>query len=151
MRNEAKYTPLFVLVKLLDIGLVTMYFFILGLAAAKTFDGFLGKFDQDGYENNPLWLLFLEIVLQLFFIGIVAYILRNLVKLIPYPLDGVAGFQHTRLKELDGGEVMALVLILFQRNLIDKVFYFVNRLLGISVTHSTEEVLKGTRGSSHSK
>jgi len=38
MRNEAKYTPLFVLVKLLDIGLVTMYFFILGLAAAKTFD-----------------------------------------------------------------------------------------------------------------
>jgi len=66
-------------------------------------------------------------------------------------LDGVAGFQHTRLKELDGGEVMALVLILFQRNLIDKVFYFVNRLLGISVTHSTEEVLKGTRGSSHSK
>ena len=145
MPKDAAYTPLFVAVKLLDIGLVTMYFFVLGLAAAKAFDGILGAFEEENYDNIPTWRIFLEIILQLFFIGVIAYVLRNLVKLIPFPLDGVAGFEHIRLKELDGGEVMALVLILFQRSLIDKVLYFVNRVLGIKASKNVE-VLKGSRG-----
>jgi hypothetical protein len=145
MAKEAAYTPLFVLVKLLDIGLVTIYFFVLGLAAAKGFDAIMGDFTEENYQKTPLWRLFLEIVAQLFALGIIAYVLRNVVKLIPFPLDGVAGFHHTRLKELDGGEVMALVLILFQRNLIDKVLYFVRRTLGIK-TAANPELLKGARG-----
>ena len=138
--KEAAYTPLFVAVKLLDIGLVTIYFFVLGLAAAKAFDAVMGDFNEDNFKDVPLWRLFLEIVAQLFALGIIAYILRNLVRLIPFPLDGVAGFHHQRLKELDGGEVMALVLILFQRNLIDKVLYFVKRVLAINVPAKPEYV-----------
>jgi hypothetical protein len=60
--------------------------------------------------------------------------MRNLVSLIPFPLNGVAGFDHSRLKELEGGEVLAVVLILFQRNLYDKVTYFVNKVLGLTAT-----------------
>jgi len=140
MPKEAPYTPTFVAVKLLDIGLVTIYFFVLGLAAAKAFDAVMGDFNEDNFKDVPLWRLFLEIVAQLFALGIIAYILRNLVRLIPFPLDGVAGFHHLRLKELDGGEVMALVLILFQRNLIDKVLYFVKRVLAIHVPAKAEYV-----------
>jgi len=140
MPKEAPYTPTFVAVKLLDIGLVTIYFFVLGLAAAKAFDAVMGDFNEDNFKDVPLWRLFLEIVAQLFALGIIAYILRNLVRLIPFPLDGVAGFHHQRLKELDGGEVMALVLILFQRNLIDKVLYFVKRVLAIHVPAKAEYV-----------
>jgi len=140
MPKEAPYTPTFVAVKLLDIGLVTIYFFVLGLAAAKAFDAVMGDFNEDNFKDVPLWRLFLEIVAQLFALGIIAYILRNLVRLIPFPLDGVAGFHHQRLKELDGGEVMALVLILFQRNLIDKVLYFVKRVLAINVPAKPEYV-----------
>jgi hypothetical protein len=146
MLKDAAYTPAFVAVKLLDIGLVTIYFFVLGLAAAKGFDAVMGEFKEDNFEDVPLWKLFLQIVTQLFALGIIAYILRNVVKLIPFPLDGVAGFHHARLKELDGGEVMALVLILFQRNLIDKVLYFVKRVLAINVPEKSE-TLRG----SHSK
>ena len=145
MPKDAAYTPAFVLVKLLDIGLVTIYFFVLGLAAAKGFDAVMGEFKEENFTKVPLWRLFLEIVAQLFALGIIAYVLRNLVKLIPFPLDGVAGFHHERLKELDGGEVMALVLILFQRNLIDKVLYFVKRVLAINLPDKTE-VLRGARG-----
>ena len=140
MPKEAPYTPTFVAVKLLDIGLVTIYFFVLGLAAAKAFDAVMGDFNEDNFKDVPLWRLFLEIVAQLFALGIIAYVLRNLVRLIPFPLDGVAGFHHLRLKELDGGEVMALVLILFQRNLIDKVLYFVKRVLAIHVPAKAEYV-----------
>ena len=145
MPKEAAYTPAFVAVKLLDIGLVTIYFFVLGLAAAKGFDAVMGEFKEERLDKVPIWRLFLEIIAQLFALGIIAYVLRNVVKLIPFPLDGVAGFHHERLKELDGGEVMALVLILFQRNLIDKVLYFVKRVLAINTT-AQPEVLHGARG-----
>ena len=142
MPKNAAYTPAFVLVKLLDIGLVTVYFFVLGLAAAKAFDGVMGDFDEENYQKISMLQLFVEIVLQLFALGVISYILRNVVRLIPFPLDGVAGFHHNRLKELDGGEVMALVLILFQHNLINKVLYFVRRVLNIKVPGKVE-VLKG--------
>jgi hypothetical protein len=145
MPKDAAFTPAFVAVKLLDIGLVTIYFFVLGLAAAKGFDAVMGEFKEENFDEVPLWKLFLQIVAQLFALGIIAYVLRNVVKLIPFPLDGVAGFQHERLKELDGGEVMALVLILFQRNLIDKVLYFVKRVLAINVPNNPEMV-RGSHG-----
>lgn len=145
MPKDAAFTPAFLAVKLLDIGLVTIYFFVLGLAAAKGFDAVMGEFKEENFDDVPLWKLFLQIVAQLFALGIIAYVLRNVVKLIPFPLDGVAGFQHERLKELDGGEVMALVLILFQRNLIDKVIYFVKRVLAIKLPEKPE-VLRGAHG-----
>ena len=145
MPKDAAFTPAFLAVKLLDIGLVTIYFFVLGLAAAKGFDAVMGEFKEENFDEVPLWQLFLQIVTQLFALGIIAYVLRNVVKLIPVPLNGVAGFQHERLKELDGGEVMALVLILFQRNLIDKVLYFVKRVLAINVPKNPE-VVRGAHG-----
>ena len=144
MPKNAAYTPAFLLVKLLDIGLVTVYFFVLGLAAAKAFDGVMGDFDEENYQKISMLQLFVEIVLQLFALGVISYVLRYIVRLIPFPLDGVAGFHHNRLKELDGGEVMALVLILFQHNLINKVLYFVKRVLNIKVPGKVE-VLKGAR------
>ena len=131
--GDPPFTATFLAVKLLDIGLVTMYFFILGLAAAKVFDFVIRQMGNEDYEKTPLGLLFLEITIQMVFIGIIAYILRNIVGLIPFPLNGVGGFQHSRLKELDGGEVLAIALIMFQTNLYDKVIIFVNRFMGIKV------------------
>ena len=131
--KQVPFTLTFLAVKLIDIGLVTMYFFVFGLMAAKLIDKILGDFNGEDYDKIPLWQLFVEILVQLIFIGIVAYVLRNLVSLIPYPLNGVAGFNHSLLKELDGGEVLAVVLILFQRNLYDKVTYFVNKVVGLSL------------------
>ena len=89
MPKEAAYTPAFVAVKLLDIGLVTIYFFVLGLAAAKGFDAIMGEFKEERLDKVPIWRLFLEIIAQLFALGIIAYVLRNVVKLIPFPGSGL--------------------------------------------------------------
>jgi hypothetical protein len=139
--KETPFTPAFLAVKLFDIGLTTMYFFVFGLIAAKLMDKVLDMFHGEDYEKVPLWQLFLEIIFQLIFIGVVGYSLRNLVSLIPFPLNGVAGFDHSRLKELEGGEVLVVVFILFQRNLYDKVVYFANKVLGITKTEG--ENIKG--------
>jgi hypothetical protein len=125
------YTPAFLGVKLLDIGYVTFLFFAFGLVFAKGFDLLYGQFDKDKYKNKPKWILFVEILIHVFAIGVVAYILRNIVELIPFPLDGVAGFRHALLKELEGGHILTVVLILFQKNLEEKVKYFGETVLHI--------------------
>lgn len=125
------FTSTFLAVKLLDIGYVTFLFFVFGLIFAKGFDLIYGKFDKEKYKKVPKWKLLLEILLHIFAIGVVAYILRNVVELIPFPLDGVAGFRHSLLKELEGGHILTVVLILFQKNLEEKVKYFGESVMGI--------------------
>ena len=119
----------FIVIKMLDIGLVAIYFFVVGIVVARLFDYALSKLQPNNYKDIPLFQLFLEIILQLFALGIIAYIVRNIIKLIPFPLDGVAGFNHRELKELEGGEVMSLVLIVFSKNLQDKILYFIEKML----------------------
>lgn len=125
------FTPAFLGVKLLDIGYVTFLFFIFGLVFAKGFDLLYGKFNKDKYKKETKWKLLVEILIHVFAIGVVAYILRNVVEMIPFPLDGVAGFRHSMLKELEGGHIMTIVLILFQKNLEEKVKYFGEAVLEI--------------------
>jgi hypothetical protein len=125
------FTLTFLGVKLLDIGFVTLLFFIFGVIFAKGFDLLLGKFDKDKYKKHSKWIILLEILLHVFAIGVVAYILRNVVELIPFPLEGVAGFRHSMLKELEGGHILTVVLILFQKNLEEKVRYFGESVLDI--------------------
>lgn len=131
MPIDPPFSLLFLLVKLTDIGLVTVYFFVSGILFAKVFDNLYGNFRKDEYDLKSSYVIFFEIVSHLFLIGIVAYGLRNIVRAIPFPLEGVAGFQHHRLKELDGGYVIGVVLVLFQKNLLQKIAYFSKRVLGI--------------------
>jgi hypothetical protein len=133
MGREVPYTATFLAVKLIDIGLVTVYFFVLGIVVAKVFDYAYGDFNADNYKDYSNIRLFIEIVLHLFLLGVVAYVMRNIVELIPFPFEKFAGFRHERLKELEGGPVMAIVLILFQKNLQDKIAFFAKNVFGITV------------------
>ena len=131
MPSDPPFSATFLAVKLADIGLVTVYYFVFGILFAKAFDSVYGKFRKDEYDKKNKFVIFLEIILHLFLMGIVAYALRNIVAAIPFPLEGVAGFQHTRLKELQGGAVLSIVLVFFQKNLMNKIKYFLRRVLNI--------------------
>ena len=139
MPSDPPFTPLFLSVKLIDIGLVTVYYFVIGIAFAKVFDSIYGKFDKANYKNVSNFRLLAEILFHLFALGVVAYILRNIVQMIPFPLEGLGGFQHERLKELEGGHVIAIVLVLFQNNLMDKIKFFVKRTIGLKSAASASE------------
>jgi hypothetical protein len=129
--KDAAYTPAFVTVKLLDIGLVSVYYFAIGVVIAKIFDTFYEKFGSDDYDKMNIFALFGDIVIHLFVLGVVIYLLRNIVEKIPSPLDGIAGFQHSRLKELDSSFVISVVLIMFQKNLSKKINAFTSRVINI--------------------
>ena len=120
----------FIVAKLLDIGLVTVYYFFIGFVLSALIDDALGEFNTDNYKNtSTLWIV-LEIIVHLFSLGILSYVMRNLIERIPYPLEGYGGFHHIRLKEIQGGIVLSFVLLFFQKNLNDKILYLKKRVLG---------------------
>ena len=121
-------TP-FITAKIIDIGLVTVYYFVFGLLFSWGVDSILGKFDEEDYKELTTFRILIEVLLQLFLIGIIIYILRNIVGAIPFPFEGVGGYEHRRLKELDGGVVLAFVVIFFQKNLNDKLLYLKDRIV----------------------
>lgn len=124
------HTLQFLTAKILDIGLVTVYYFLIGFGLSSIINKWLGDFTADDYTSKNSFLIFLEIVFHLFCLGILSYILRNLIERIPYPLEGYGGFHHIRLKEIQGGIVLSFVLIFFQQHLIDKINYLQQRVLG---------------------
>jgi hypothetical protein len=122
-------TPEFLFAKITDIGLVTVYYFLIGVVLSGIIDRTLGKFDQTQYKDVSTIQLTVEICGHLFLLGILAYMLRNIIGMIPFPLEGLGGFRHAQLKEIDGGIILSFILIFFQSNLNDKITYFNRRVI----------------------
>ena len=116
-------------IKMLDIGYITIVYFIVGFLISfyinKMFDEFI---PNDNSSNKPhKILLFLDVILQLFLIGILFYIIRNIIELIPFPLNGVYGYDHSIVKELrSGGVSLGFGIFYAQINLKDKLSYILS-------------------------
>ncbi len=125
------YTVSFVLNKIAAIGYVTTLYFVFGLLLAKVFDGLYGEFKMEEYEkgDKSIFWLGVEIVFHMFVISVLIYVLRNIVTRIPYPLEGVGGYEHSRLKELQGPAILSVITVMFQRNFTDKTAYFVKKVI----------------------
>jgi hypothetical protein len=114
--------------KLLDITMITIAFSILCIGFSKWLDVKIGKFDKEDADNKKTIKIFLEILANISIIAIAGYIARNIVGYIPFPFDGLYGYQHSRVKELGGGTVFGFTLFLYQTNLRQKIDYFINRV-----------------------
>jgi hypothetical protein len=117
---------LFRSVKMLDIGYVTILYFIIAYILGYYLDIlFLNIYGND-YENKSKIYLTLEVLLQISMVGIFAYIGRNIIQLIPSPLNGIGGFDHKQLKELSSSAFLLVFIFFFQKNLIEKIHYIVD-------------------------
>ena len=127
------YTAPFLIAKTSGIAYVTIIYFFIGIGVARVFDLVYGTFRKEDYMKNGQvrkWYLTADLILHIAIYAIVFYVLRNVVERIPFPLEGFGGYQHHRLKELEGGPVMEFVGLLFQKNLKEKVGYFMETVLG---------------------
>jgi hypothetical protein len=128
------YTPGYLFAKITDIGLITIYYFIFAVGIAVLFDIILGPFKKEEYEKKSTSIILGELILHFFIIGIIVYILRNIIERIPSPVENIGGFKHIRLKEIGGGVVLIVVLIGFQKHLQDKLTYVKDRLITLKTT-----------------
>ena len=113
-----------------DVILVSVYYLVFGFLASLLVNHVIELFDEDAdkYATFPTWRLGLEVGAHVVVLAVVFYLLRLLIRRIPFPWDGHRGYDHSTLYEIDGGIVLVVVILFFQRRLIEKVGVFQNRV-----------------------
>jgi len=112
-------------IKVVDIGYVTVLYIIISLICAIITDKVMGEFDEKVEAKKPIWRLTLEFILAVWLYGVLGYIVRNLIPLVPFPLDNYHGFSHQKVKELSSAMVFSFTFVLFSKYLKAKLdFYY---------------------------
>lgn len=129
MPKEESYRTEILALKFLDIFLLSGYYFIAGFFIASAIDFAIGKFSSHNDETKPTWQLFAEAIWYTFVLLIVFYIVRNIIERIPFPFDGLYGFQHSRVKERTGDVIFVFILFYYQEFYVQKLKFLHNRLV----------------------
>jgi hypothetical protein len=115
-------------IKILDIGYITIIYFILGLLISRLFDKYLGKHNKDEDNKKHIGRVGLELILMIWVIASITYITRNIAELIPSPFDGLYGFNHLQVKELGGAAVFTMIILSYTYHFSSKLDYFNKRI-----------------------
>ena len=114
-------------IKIIDIAWTVTAYALLGLITIPLLHSLFGRFNQQEADKKTSLRVFLEILGQFIVIGILAYIARNVYQLIPWPFEGVYGFEHMKLKEVTNSAIYVSIVVAFDSDLQKRVFYLRNR------------------------
>jgi hypothetical protein len=114
---------LFRFIKCIDIAYVSILFFIVGYLFGTYIDNLCSYLFGKNFNEKEKIYLMLEILFQIILVSIFAYIGRNLVEKIPFPLDGSFGFVHQNLKELNAVGFINIFIYSFQYYMQDKLSF----------------------------
>ena len=132
--------------KMIDIGFITTIYFIFGAIVANLITNFQTKFNSDEEDKKTLLRSSLDLIVLIWINGVLIYIARNLVELIPYPFDNYFGFEHKKVKELGAATAFTFVLLYYQPNLNDIMKYlsarWKNTFSGRSVVDAIKLLIK---------
>ena len=113
----------FAFAKTADIALVSLYYLVFGITASIALQLASKFYDENTPEENEksIHRVLLEVAATIFFIAAAFWIIRNIVELIPSPVDGIGGYDHHRLSHETTGQIAALTMLIFQSTLMQKV------------------------------
>jgi hypothetical protein len=114
----------FRIIKILDIGYVTLIYFLLAIYCAVLMDKLYGEYNEKDERNKSTFRKTMDLVGMIWLNGIIIYVARNVVPLIPSPFNNINGFSHSRLKELKSAYVFDFVLIYTQKTLVKRMEIF---------------------------
>jgi len=123
------------LIKFIAISYVSVLHVIIAICLSRLIDKIIPEIEVDETTKleprvRCITLLFINIVVA----GIAAYLIRNIVEKIPFPLDGKYGYKHSMLKENKGIVVSGYLLMYYQTKLKQR---FDMLLLNKPLTSST--------------
>jgi hypothetical protein len=109
-------------IKILDIGYATVFYIIASLITISLVNKYIyGKLNKEKEESKSNKKLVFDIIVKVWLISILAYIIRNVFSSIPFPLQGVQGYDHLRVKEVVNNSILLSFMILFDDNLQYKI------------------------------
>ena len=105
---------LYRIAKLIDIGYVSMMYIMLAIITSYAYNSFLGTFNKEEQDKKSTVRIIAELLGIFWVYGIIIYIIRNIVKIIPFPLDGLGGYSHDSLKDLRSASMFTVVFFYFE-------------------------------------
>ena len=117
------------LIKLFDIAYI-FSLYVFGAFIHSLLLSFLFKdYNKEEYEKKSSIKIFIEICLIFASIGILVYFTKNIFELIPFPLDGYKGYNHSKLKEINTAIPLTYTILFFQRGLRKKLGVLAKRYM----------------------
>lgn len=75
---------------------------------------------EDFKKTNRL-IFIIKTLIEIAYVGILAFLVRKIVKKIYYPFDNLYGFQYKLLSEFQGGFLFSSALLLYDSNIIPNI------------------------------
>ena len=110
------------IVRLIGIAYVSFLCFVFAFIGSHWLDQVTTPLDK----SKPKWRTFLEVAFQFALIGALIYMSRSLIKIIPFPLEGVAGYIHSQLSELRSLPLIVFIFMFFQKKTQAKMLYLID-------------------------
>jgi hypothetical protein len=117
-----------VFIKIVDIMFITVLYFVAGYLVAFALDvGSVALLGGEYHDKSTL-VLILEILTQVMFLTVISYLVRNAVQLVPFPWQGLHGFDHMRVKEVSSGGLLTMFSTIFFYDLQSKMLFVRKRV-----------------------
>lgn len=117
---------MFLIIKLIGISYVTVLHVVLSLAVSKFIDIIIPNIEIDpNIKREPLPRCISLIFLNIILVSLAFYLIRNIVDKIPFPLNNMYGYNHSKLKERNNIILSSFLLSYYQTKMrarIDMVF-----------------------------
>jgi hypothetical protein len=107
--------------KLLDIGYTALMYFTLGLILAQMMDLFYGKINAAAEKSKSPSRKLSEVLGMIWLNGIVIYFMSNIASLVPFPLSGVYGYDHSKIRDFSNSTVFVWSFLYYQKHFHTKV------------------------------
>lgn len=108
-------------IKILDFAFIIPIYTSGAIFAAIMLDRYVYKhikiINKDKIQEETDFQLLANIVIILFINVVTAYILRNLLQKIPFPLDNKYGFKHMKVTEVRSGSIIMMILLIFSNEI----------------------------------
>lgn len=119
--GKSAETDIIRVIKVIDIGYISIIYLFIGLYLAVFIDKLLGPYNSTENKKKSTIQLIIELILHIWCLATLTYFVRVLVRLIPFPLDGYRGFNHSLLREIPNAGAYTFVLYYFQSHLKNKL------------------------------
>ena len=125
MENSFNSDYYITMIKIVAIMYISIIYVISGLFLTYGLDNYLFfskniKINEKSIDKNNLFLIILQTCLIVGLLGVISYISRNLLQMIPFPLEGVHDFEYMRVKEVSSGILFDVILFGFSDTIIRK-------------------------------
>jgi hypothetical protein len=116
-------------IKILDIAYIFSFYAAAGFFLSILLEKIFPKYSENKYKNMLSGRILLEICIQFAAIGIVVYIIKNIFELVPFPFEGIYGYEHKKVKELQNAMPLIYTILYFQISLRDKLMILLERFI----------------------